>query len=226
MRPFQLRDENQRMRDFLAQHGIRGVKVKYIWTGSLKRTWRLYNSSIRWSQEWADKLNALGFSDFDGDPLDQHSGNGGLFSVFVRGHNEFVEGVTPSLASEASELIRVAKSLVANLQGMKKPQAVKFVNGLLSRHTKGFFSDQDWGEIRRRVWDVLDAEGIEYVVTKSEYINKDNQTGMPTGKQWRFEISFQNDKGKPTVLYGTVTASGAGSVDDPLSRYDIVAYVG
>lgn len=225
MRPFQLRDENQRMQDFLAQHGIRGVKAKYIWTGSLKRTWRLSNHSTRWTQEWADKLNALGFRDFDGEPLDQFSGNGGLFSVFARGHNEFVEGVTPSLASEASEILRVAKSLIANLQGMKKPQAVKFINGLLARHTKGFFSDQDWSGIKRSVWDVLEAEGVDYTITKSEYI-KETSSGMPSGKQWRFEISFQNDKGKPTVLYGTVTASGAGSVQDPMERYDIVAYVG
>lgn len=129
----------------------------------------------------------------------------------------------------ASELLRVAKSLIANLNGMKKPQAVKFVNGLLYRHTQGFFRDEDWSGVKRGVWDVLDGQGIDYTITSSEYIKESAsfpRGGMPTAKQWKFEILFQNDKGKMTTLYGVVTASGAGSVEDPLEKYDIVAYVG
>lgn len=42
--------------------------------------------------ELHNKLNQLGFTSFDGRPLDKFSGNGGVFSVFVRGHNEFLQG--------------------------------------------------------------------------------------------------------------------------------------
>ena len=48
------------------------------------------------------------------------------------------------------------------------------------------------------------------------------------GKIWNIEINFTNNKGRPTKLHGTVTAAGAGAGtrEDPLSRYDITAYVG
>ena len=88
------RPENEAMERFLRQHGIKAT-VKYLWTGSLKRRWRLYNPTVKWTQELADKLTALGFKNFDGRQLGPSAGNGGLFSVFVVGHNEFVEGVTP-----------------------------------------------------------------------------------------------------------------------------------
>ena len=86
-----MREENTRMQEYLAKHGIH-AKVKYIWNGSLKGCWRLYNPSIKWNPELESKLTALGFKGFDGKPLDKYSGNGGLFSVFVRGHKELLEG--------------------------------------------------------------------------------------------------------------------------------------
>jgi len=84
-----MRPENKRMQVFLKQNGIKAIP-KYIATGSLTRTWRLYNLKQLWSVELANKLNALGFVDLDGKPLAQYSGNGGLFSVFVRGHFELL----------------------------------------------------------------------------------------------------------------------------------------
>jgi hypothetical protein len=84
-----IRPENQRMQDFLTSNGI-DARAKYLAAGSLKRAWRLYNSETKWTQQLADKLNALGFSDFDGKKLGEFSGNGGMFSVFVRGHGEFL----------------------------------------------------------------------------------------------------------------------------------------
>ena len=84
-----MRPENARMKVFLAQHGITATP-KYLYDGSLKRTWRLWGKGQAWTQELQDKLNGLGFIDYNGDPLDQFSGNGGSFSVFVRGHNELL----------------------------------------------------------------------------------------------------------------------------------------
>lgn len=84
-----MRPENEKMRQFLQENGIE-CSVKYISDGSLKKTWRLYKKGEKWTEELAQKLTALGFVDFDWKPLSWLSGNGGLFSVFVRGYNELV----------------------------------------------------------------------------------------------------------------------------------------
>lgn len=94
-----MRPENKRMQEFLKQNGVNAVP-KWISTGSLKRSWRLYGKTgkstrntldnyQRWTPELAQKLTALGFRGLHG-PLDRFDGNGGVFSVFVRGHEEFL----------------------------------------------------------------------------------------------------------------------------------------
>lgn len=84
-----IRAENRRMQEWLAAHGIT-ARAKWLAKGSLKRTWRLYDPSTPWSLALAHKLNALGFRDYNNRPLDVFSGNGGAFSVFVRGHEELL----------------------------------------------------------------------------------------------------------------------------------------
>ena len=81
---------NIRMMEFLRQHGISAVP-KYIKDGSLKHTWRLYSPDEKWSLELANSLNAIGFANIWGEPLNEHSGNGGYFSVFVTGHYELLK---------------------------------------------------------------------------------------------------------------------------------------
>lgn len=86
-----MRPENSRMAQFLADNGLPGVRVKYISDGSLKGRWRLYKPNTPWvGTDLPNRLTALGFTDFDGRPLTDYSGNGGVFSVFVRGHNELL----------------------------------------------------------------------------------------------------------------------------------------
>ena len=89
-----MRPENRMMQEYLKAHGIH-ARARYEWRGSLKGTWRLYNYNQRWSMALAAELEALGFRDFDGKRFNQCSGNGGEFSVFVRGHQEMISGVTP-----------------------------------------------------------------------------------------------------------------------------------
>jgi len=81
-----MRPENKRMRKFLADNGIEATPRR-IHAGSLKGCWRIYNASVKWTAELADKINALGFKDLNGKPLSWVSGNGGVFSIFVRGHD-------------------------------------------------------------------------------------------------------------------------------------------
>ena len=66
-------------------------------------------------------------------------------------------------------------------------------------------------------------EGRGLLAGDDEYSK--NESGIPSSKTWRFEIDFMNDKGRPTKLFGIIVASGAGSVKDPLDKYDITAYV-
>ena len=87
-----MRPENMRMKKFLEDHGIKCIP-KYLKEGSMRGCWRLYGDG-RWTPELVQRLTGLGFVDFDRSPLDEFSGNGGYFSVFVRGHDELVSDKT------------------------------------------------------------------------------------------------------------------------------------
>ena len=82
-----MKQENKRMKNFLAENGIT-AKAKWIPDGSLKKTWHLYNPDQRWTLFLTAQLTQLGFTSFDNKPLGIYSGNGGMFSVCVRGHEE------------------------------------------------------------------------------------------------------------------------------------------
>jgi hypothetical protein len=97
-----MRPENAKMQEYLNQHGIKATP-KFLWEGSLKGTWRLYYKArgkshslenyTKWNEnyELMGKLHALGFRDFDGEPFNDFSGNGGVFSVFARVPKELTE---------------------------------------------------------------------------------------------------------------------------------------
>ena len=115
------------------------------------------------------------------------------------------------------------------LDGKSNVAARSFVNRILSNNCKTpgggtLFSDNYWAGITQ-IFNGLKAANIDYVTTGAQYI-KDPQdpSGMPKSKEYKFEVRFTNNKGRPTVLYGIATAHGAGTTQDPLSRYDITAY--
>lgn len=83
-----MRIENTNMKNFLKTNGVK-ARVKYIAAGSLKGSWRLYEPKTDWydNVDLQEKLTALGFTDFDGKPLNKFSGNGGRFSIFVKATN-------------------------------------------------------------------------------------------------------------------------------------------
>ena len=96
-----LRPENSAMQDFLRQNGV-DARVKYISSGSMRGTWRLQNPVMSWTPELQAKLTGLGFVDFNGEPLGPNSGNGGRFSVFVRGHDELLHQPDDADAGESA----------------------------------------------------------------------------------------------------------------------------
>ena len=119
--------------------------------------------------------------------------------------------------------LMTGNSLIGNpLNGKSNQQARRIVNKIIP-NTPGFFSDQSW-EAVNRIWQAFEEANLDWAIVDSQYYK--DERGVPIGKNWKVEIYFDNNKGKRTVLYGIVQASGAGSVDDPLSKYDITAYVG
>lgn len=114
------------------------------------------------------------------------------------------------------------------LDGKSAKQARNIVSKIVPYDKiKGLFSDKDWSGVSQ-IWKAFNAYALNWQITKSDYYKDHNDPNaqMPVGKRWTFEIDFTNDKGKPMKLYGSVVAAGAGTVQDPLSRYDIVVNLG
>ena len=128
------------------------------------------------------------------------------------------------LANITGKSIKVATVDVKSaIDGMSRQKAKTYINKLMDKHSKGFFEDDFWSPVQNIFKDMSEDE-IDYSVENTKY-NK-NEEGRPSSKKWMLTISFINDKGKEQKLTGHIIASGAGSVEDPLDRYDIVAYVG
>jgi hypothetical protein len=92
--------ENQKMKDYLKENGVDAMP-KFLWKGSMKGCWRLYKHTkeknghytyVNWWNNFGlqNKLAELGFTDFRGQPLNNFSGNGGVFSIFAR-NNELTK---------------------------------------------------------------------------------------------------------------------------------------
>jgi len=122
-------------------------------------------------------------------------------------------------------VMRIAERLADeenSLTGMKNAKARREVNKVLHRNTpRGLLRDRDWRHVDV-IWKALNAAAFDWTMIDSEYHH--DREGRPSGKTWKFEIYFKNDKGRDTVIYGVVTASGAGSVEDPLDAYDLTSY--
>lgn len=120
------------------------------------------------------------------------------------------------------------------LDGMTKSKAQKVVRDILLSTTKGFHNDDSWIPIHR-MFEELDKNNINYELietkygiqktTKDMYKEKDFTTIPNDYKKWFFEIYFTDNNNKKQTLYGNVTANGAGSTKDPLSRYDVTGNI-
>jgi len=71
------------------------------------------------------------------------------------------------------------------------------------------------------IWDTFNDLGFNWQIDSSDYKNYNNKGGMPDAKEWKFTIMWDDNKGKHMKQSGIVTASGAGTVEDPLSKYDV-----
>lgn len=83
-------EHNVKMENFLKSNGFVNAVPWRIDKGSMRGCWRIYskqgrgwNNIDKWTPDIADKFNKLGFVGFDGKPLNQLSGTGGVFHIFV-----------------------------------------------------------------------------------------------------------------------------------------------
>jgi hypothetical protein len=109
------------------------------------------------------------------------------------------------------------------LDGKTPAQARSFANKAIPHDLiKGFFSDDSWQGVQQ-IWTALNQSGLNWNISESNYYPTSD--GHPMGgKNWGIEVHYTDKKGKPAKIYGNVTAAGAGSVENPLERYDVVAY--
>jgi hypothetical protein len=108
------------------------------------------------------------------------------------------------------------------LDGKNNNMARKIVHRLIEPYTHDFYTDNDWSNIQK-LFKILNDAGINYTMTDASYYHDEHN--RPMGKIWKLEIYFTNNNNKPTTLYGTLTAHGAGTIEDPTSKYDVTFIV-
>lgn len=110
------------------------------------------------------------------------------------------------------------------LDGKNAVQARKIVNKIIEPLNNKRLSDEAWNGVNA-IWKALGDNNIDFVLTEPAQYQKDPTSGELTGKTWKFKIDYTNNNRKPASIYGQVIASGVGPVNDPLSTYEILAYV-
>lgn len=106
------------------------------------------------------------------------------------------------------------------IDGKSKPSVVNWLRKSIDPIVSGFFTDNSWAPIQN-VREFMGKNNIDFSIISSEYKKYQDGSHLNDAKQWKFEIKFVNNKQKLSVINGIITAHGAGSVSDPLSRYDV-----
>lgn len=119
---------------------------------------------------------------------------------------------------------KYAQSSVNPLDGKTNEQARVFVRKIIPRdEIKGLFSDAGWSGVHL-IFAAFDGANLDWNIESSNYYP--SYDGNPMGgKKWNVEINFVNKVGKISKLYCRIVASGAGTAQDPLSKYDVIATV-
>lgn len=86
------------------------------------------------------------------------------------------------------------------------------------------YKDNSWENVNKMIKE-LSAILPNLSVLDSKYSH--NEEGVPSGKRWNLcgVIEDEKKKDKRWVVLIDIHAAGAGSVEDPLSKYDIIAVV-
>jgi len=102
------------------------------------------------------------------------------------------------------------------IDGRGKQSAINLIYKKITPLTQGMFRDDNWSNIKR-IFNAFGEMNLDFDILGNEYYG-----GFPPqGKKWQFEITFKDNGGKDRKIFGNITAAGAGTVEDPLERYDI-----
>lgn len=102
------------------------------------------------------------------------------------------------------------------IDGKGKQSAINLIYKKITPLTQGLFRDDNWSNIKR-IYNAFGEMNLDFDILGNEYYG-----GFPPqGKRWKFEINFKDNGGKDRKIFGNITAAGAGTVEDPLERYDI-----
>ena len=120
----------------------------------------------------------------------------------------------------SEQIIRLAqqiKELDVKLYNMKSKQGVKnYIYKKIHPLTKGFFNDTDWSNVQK-VFDAVYDLGVDF----TWWVKDGGYEGFQC-KKYNFNIKFTNIEGKTFDFDGLLTCSFCGTVDDPMSRYDMI----
>jgi hypothetical protein len=100
---------------------------------------------------------------------------------------------------------------------MTRKQLVNKINKAICDKAHGLFSDSGWAG-QRIIEDIIsNFPGINIKEQNSHYLQDHN--GNPVGKMWNYVVTDGL-----SLVYVFIHAAGAGSVKNPLSKYDITSY--
>lgn len=105
---------------------------------------------------------------------------------------------------------------------MTKGQKTKVNRAIANAGATGMFHDEYW-QGQRMIHNALQAlaerEGWEYELLGSWY--RQGNGIFSEGKDWYFKMKTDDRR----ESHGIIRAAGAGTVEDPLASYDVVAYM-
>jgi hypothetical protein len=102
---------------------------------------------------------------------------------------------------------------------MTRAKAKNRINKVLRESTAGLHNDDSWIPVYT-TWREIEALGFEVYVLSGMYTKDD--MGNPNSKICRFNVEYPDFKKQFECVF---TAHSADTVSDPLSKYDIPAYV-
>lgn len=123
-----------------------------------------------------------------------------------------------------SKIVKNIKKLASSsLDGKSKQSAIKYLYNIIGNTTNGFFNDEYWRPVHK-VFKLFKDNNVDYGITSADY--EKDKNGNPNRKVWKLEIPFMTNKEKAGIIYGTITAAGAGFMKDPLEKYDVTVVLG
>jgi hypothetical protein len=129
------------------------------------------------------------------------------------------------LKKSGGKLAEASRQGPSAIDGKSKQAAKNAILKATQKFTRNKLYKDDYWRGPNDIFKVFDEElNVSWHLEKTEY-RKRPEDDMPTSKVWDYTITFVNNKGKEQKIGGQVIASGAGSVKDPLDRYDVVVTV-